>query len=69
MDILNILFVVEAGRSFWSPIGDSLSSFGKNLSDGLADTIYAIAYLLPWSILIFFVGYLLRKLWKRSRSA
>lgn len=69
MDILNILFVVEAGRSFWSPIGESLSSFGQNLSDGLADTIYAIAYLLPWSILIFFIGYLLRKLWKRSRSS
>ena len=69
MDILNIQFVVEAGRSFWSPIGDSLSSFGQNLSDGLADTIYAIAYLLPWSILIFVVGYLLRKLWKRSRSS
>lgn len=69
MDILNIRLIVEAGRSFWSPIGDSLSSFGQNLSDGLADTIYAIAYLLPWSILIFFVGYIVRKIWKRSRSA
>jgi len=69
MDILNVQFVVEAGRSFWSPIGDSLSSFGQNLSDGLADTIYAIAYLLPWSILILFIGYLLRKLWKRTRSS
>jgi len=68
MDILYIQLVVEAGRAFWSPILDSLSSFGQNLSEGLADTIYAIAYLLPWSILIIFVGYLLRKLWKRSRS-
>ncbi len=68
MDILSIQFVVEAGRSFWRPILDSLSSFVQNLSEGLADTIYAIAYLLPWSILIFFVGYLVRKLWKRSRS-
>lgn len=69
MDILNIQFVVEAGRSFWSPIGGAIKSFGSNLSEGLADTIYAIAYLLPWSILIFFIGYLLRKIWKRSRSA
>lgn len=68
MDILNIQFVVEAGRSFWRPILSSLSSFGQNLSEGLADTIYAIAYLLPWSFLIFFVGYLVRKLWKRTRS-
>jgi len=69
MDILNLRLVVEAGRSFWSPILDSLSSFGQNLSEGLADTIHAIAYLLPWSILIFFVGYFLRKLWKRNRSS
>lgn len=68
-DILNVRFVVESGRSFWSPIGSSLSSFGRNLSEGLADTIYAIAYLLPWSILVVFVGYLLRKLWIRSRSS
>ncbi len=68
MDILNIQIVVEAGRSFWSPIIDALSSFGQNLSEGLADTIYAIAYLLPWLVLIFFVGYILRKLWGRSRS-
>ena len=69
MDILNIQFVVEAGRSFWGPVIDAFSSFGSRLSRGLADTISAIAYLIPWSILIFFIGYLLRKLWRRSRSA
>lgn len=68
MDILTVQFIVEAGRSFWGPIGDAFSSFGRNLSDGLADTIYAIPYLLPWLILIVFVGWLLRKLWKRGRS-
>jgi len=67
MDILNVQFIVEAGRSFWGPIGDAFSSFGQNLSDGLADTIYAIPYLLPWLVLIIVVGYFLRKLWKRGR--
>lgn len=69
LDILNIDFVVEAGRSFWAPVGNSVSSFGRNLSDGLADTIQAVAYLLPWSILVLIVVYLLRKLWKRTRSS
>jgi len=69
LDILTIEFVVESGRSFWSPVGESMSSFTQLLSEGLADTIGAIAYLLPWSLLLLAVGYLLRKLWKRSRSS
>ncbi len=67
MDILNVQFVVEAGRTFWGPIRTSLSSFGQNLSDGLADWIEAIPYLLPWFLFIFFVVYLIRKFWKRGR--
>lgn len=68
MDILTVRFIVDAGRSFWGPIGDALSSFGQNLSDGLAYTIIALPYLLPWLILAFVVGFLLRKLWRRGRS-
>ena len=69
LDILTIQFVVESGRSFWGPVGDSLSSFMQLLSEGLADTIRAIAYLLPWSLLLLGIGFLLRKLWRRSRSS
>jgi len=68
MDILNIQFVVEAGRTFWGPIKNSLSSFGQNLSDGLADSIEAIPYLLPWFLLIIFAIYVVRKFWKRGRQ-
>ena len=68
MDILNIQFIVEAGRTFWGPIKVSLSSFGQNLSDGLADWIEAIPYLLPWFLFIFLVVYLIRKFWKRGRQ-
>lgn len=69
LDILNIRLIVEAGRSFWGPVSEAISSFAQNLSDGLADTISAIAYLLPWSLLIFFLGYLIRKLWRRGKSS
>ena len=68
LDILNIEFVVDSKPSFWRPIGEALSSFGENLSEGLADTILAVAYLLPWSILLILVVYVLRKLWRLSRS-
>jgi len=68
MDILNIQFVVEAGRTFWGPIKVALSSFGQNLSDGLADWIEAIPYLLPWLLFIFLMVYLIRKFWKRGRQ-
>jgi len=67
MDILNIQFVVEAGRTFWGPIRVSLSAIGQNLSDGLADWIEVMPYLLPWFLFVFLVVYLVRKFWKRGR--
>jgi len=68
MDILNIQFVVESGRTFWGPITAALSSFGQNLSDGLADWIEVIPYLLPWLAFLFFVVYLIRKFWRRGKQ-
>lgn len=68
MDIVNIQYVVQKGRTFWRPIAQSISSFGGNLADGISDTISAIAYLLPWSIVFVFVGYIVRILWRRIRG-
>ncbi len=66
-DVLSIQFVAQQSRSFWKPISVSLLDFGYTLSDGMGDTISAIAYLLPWSILILVVAYMLRILWRKSR--
>ncbi len=68
MEILSIQFVVERSRSFWKPIVTSLTTFGRRLSEGIADTVSAVAYLLPWSVLLIGIGYLLRVFWRRRRS-
>jgi DNA repair ATPase RecN len=68
MEILSVQFVVQKSQSFWKPVTASLSSFGRRMSEGIGDTISAIAYLLPWSVLFLAVAYVLRALWRRSRS-
>ena len=68
LDIVNIRFVVEEGRTFWRPIAQSISSFAGNLSDGISDTITALAYLLPWSIIFVLLGYFVRLVWRRIRG-
>lgn len=69
MDILNISFVVNKNRSFWSPISRSLSSFGRNLSNGVSRAITGIAYLLPWLVIIVSIIFFFRFLWRRGKKA
>lgn len=68
MEVFSVQFVVERNQSFWKPIATSLSTFGQRLSEGIGHTVTAVAYLLPWSVLLFVIGYVLRALWRRSRS-
>jgi len=68
LDIVNIGFVVNKNRSFWSPIFRSLKSFLSNLSDGISQAITATAYIIPWLVVIGFFGFLFRYLWKRSKK-
>ncbi len=67
LDIVNITLVVEASRSFWRPIIESLDEFGNHLSEGIAEAITGIAYLTPWFIVLLGFVYILRFLWKRSK--
>ena len=50
------------------PIFDAFSDFGSNLSEGIGDTVTAVAYLLPWSILSFVIFLIIRKVWRRARA-
>lgn len=68
MDIVDIHYRVNLGRSFWKPIFISLSGFSNNLSDGISGTIVAVAYLLPGTIIFIFVFAVVRFLWKRRRK-
>ncbi|WP_444931250.1 DUF4349 domain-containing protein [Microbulbifer sp. SSSA002] len=67
MDLVQIQLHAKSYVSFWNPISSSLSHFGENLSDGLSEAITAIAYLLPWSIIILFSIYLIRMIWHKTR--
>jgi hypothetical protein len=67
-EILNVSISSYANRSFWSPIGDSVSSFGENLSEGIGSAIIAVAYLIPWSLVLLLFVWGARKLWNRRKK-
>ncbi|MBU4318620.1 MAG: DUF4349 domain-containing protein [Proteobacteria bacterium] len=60
LDIVNFNFQVEYYQSFWKPIKQSLSEFSNYLSDGIAGSIIAVAYLLPGMIVLFTLFMVLR---------
>jgi len=67
MDVLNISLQSKENETFISPIGEALSEFGEDFSEGIAIFITAAAYLIPWLILIILLVWLGRYLWARSR--
>ncbi len=67
-EILNVSISSYSNRSFWSPIGDSMSSFGENLSEGIGSAIIAVAYLIPWSLVLLLFVWAARKLWNRRKK-
>lgn len=68
MEVLSVRFTVDRYQSFWRPIKESFTEFGHRLSRGIADMVGAVAYLLPWSVLLVGIGLLARLAWKRRRQ-
>jgi hypothetical protein len=66
-ETLTVTMISLEQRSFWSPISSAFSSFGGNLSQGIASLMTGLAYLLPWLIAIGFGTYMGRQLWMRRR--
>lgn len=64
-DIVTVEFVVAAQKAFWRPIGEATAAFFGNLSTGLSQAITAIAFIIPWLIVVLPGLYLLRFLWRR----
>jgi len=69
MDLLNISIQSRTQRGFWSPVKRSLGDFGSNLSEGIASAITGAAYLLPWALILFILGLLVRKVWRKVRKS
>jgi hypothetical protein len=68
-EILDVSIISARNQSFWRPIGAAFADFGANLSQGVSSAITGIAYLVPWGIVLLFLGWVGRKLWRRRRRA
>lgn len=68
MDLLNISIQSRTQRGFWSPVKRALGDFGSNLSEGIANAVTGLAYLIPWALILVVFGALARKLWRRARG-
>jgi hypothetical protein len=64
-DIVAFEFIVPARSAYWRPIRESLRDFVANLSTGLSQAITAVAYIVPWLLVVIPGLYLLRFLWRR----
>ena len=64
-DIVTIFFSVNEQKAFWRPIRFALRDFLGNLSEGISQAITAVAYILPWLLVVIPALYLVRFLWRR----
>jgi hypothetical protein len=64
-DVVTIRLWVTEQKAFWRPIRESMRNFFGNLSDGISQAITAVAYILPWLLVVIPGLYLVRFLWRR----
>lgn len=69
LDIVSIHFHTDPEDSVLEPIGEAFDDFTHNLAEGIAGAVTAVAYILPWSLILTGLFFLLRWLWsKRKRG-
>lgn len=66
-EILNVELGTGHQSAFWKPVSAALSGASGNLSEGVATVISATSFLLPWALLLWFLLWGGRKLWRRAR--
>jgi DNA repair exonuclease SbcCD ATPase subunit len=64
-DIVTVRFLVREQKAFWRPIQEAVRDFFGNLSNGISQAITAVAYILPWLLVVIPGLYLVRFLWRR----
>jgi hypothetical protein len=67
-EILSLSISSAEGKSPWRPVARALDNFADDLGRGLSGAITALAYLIPWSLVFLFFGWLGRKLWLRRKK-
>jgi hypothetical protein len=66
-EVVNISLHSALNRTFMRPISNAFSDFGANLSQGIANAVTAIPYLIPWLVLLVGGTWVVRKIWLRRR--
>ena len=64
-DVVTVRFSVREQKAFGRPVRDALRDFFGNLSEGISQAITAVAYILPWLLVVIPGLYLVRFLWRR----
>lgn len=67
-ETLDVDLSTGSRRAFLKPVRESLSDFSTNLSNGVAQAVTAVAYILPWSAIFLPLLFLIRFLWRRRRA-
>ena len=68
-EVLTVQITSMQERAFWRPVGEAVSSFATNLANGVASAITAIAFLLPWIVVVTLLVCGIRKWRARRRPA
>lgn len=63
-DILNINLQLKYDRSFLKSMGEAFSDFGENLTHAIEGLINAIAYIIPWSLFLMLMFFIVRSLFR-----
>jgi hypothetical protein len=66
-ELLTVSINAWHDESFWSPIADSGRSFSGILSHAIAGLILAVAYLLPWALVLGLITWMVRVILERRR--
>ena len=70
-ELLNVSINSNHGGSFFGTIGNSARAFSDVLSEAIGAAIIAVAYLLPWAVLIGGITWIARAIlrWRKRRRA
>lgn len=66
-EILSLSISSSSGGSFWRPIADAIEDFGRNLSTAISSAITAIAFVIPWGILLLLGWWCGRRCWSWAK--
>jgi hypothetical protein len=67
-ELLELNITSSDQRSAWYPTKLALRSFGKNLADGFGLAISALAYLIPFGLMLGTLGWISLHIWRRFKT-